>query len=148
MTVMTAGIVLAPNVAVINVGLTPPGTILGTPVLVATNPAVPTNMATSQGAPWTTGKVVISQPNAIGAPEKFTLSGRDDRTAGGGGSIQLVSGALSKRTASMSNANRGWIRLELSPIAGVPSMSWVGLAATAGLMMLAAGYMMRKRILA
>ena len=105
-------------------------------------------MATSQGGPWTTGKLVISQPIAGGGGEFWTLSGKDERDADGNGSIQLVSGSLSKRTASMSNANRGWVQLDLQSVTSVPSMSWMGLTATAGLMLLVAGYMMRRRIFA
>jgi hypothetical protein len=144
-TVMTAGKALAPNVAFVPaMGAVPLGTIIGTPVLVGTG-AVPTNMSTSQPGPWTTGKVVISMP-PVG--EKFTLSGADLRTPGGGGTIQLVSGALSARAASGPNANRGWVRLELEPVFGVPSMSRLGLAATAGLLLLTAGYALRRRIFA
>ncbi len=109
---------------------------------------LPSNMASSQGGPWTTGQIIISQPLANNGGEKFTLTGKDMRTAGGGGTIQLVGGAVSDRAFTNENANRGWIRLELAPVAGVPSMSIPGLAATAGLLVLTAGYMLRRRIFA
>ena len=86
-----------------------------------------------------------------------TVKGGDylvDQQAAGGdaridgkGTISLVSGAISNRQVSGPNANRGWIRLNLmrSPEPGVPALSPVALAATAGLMLLAAGYAMRRR---
>lgn len=66
-----------------------------------------TNMATSFGGPWTTGMISLSQPSAKGAPEVFVLTGKDTRV-GGVGTIQFVTGALSTRTLSGPNANRGW----------------------------------------
>jgi hypothetical protein len=153
-----------PNVAIAKIGgTTPPGTPplgsflpgLAPPVITkpyplpaALNTLIPANNnATSRPGPWTTGKIVIQNASATPA-ETFTLSGKDARTAGGGGSIQMVSGSVSSRAATGPNANRGWIRLELSPVAGVPSMSVLGLATTAGLMLLTAGYVMRRRIFA
>jgi len=143
-TVNTPGGVVAPNnIAIVKLGLTPLGTVL-IAVPAANNPGIPTNKATSQPGPWTTGKVVISQPAALGALEKFTLSGKDSRTVGGAGAIQLVSGALSARTASGPNGNRAWVTLFLTDPSGVPSMSPAGLAAMAGLILLAGGYASRR----
>jgi hypothetical protein len=128
-------------------GIAPPALTKPYAVRVAAAP-LPSNMASSQGGPWTTGQIIISQPLANNGGEKFTLTGKDLRTAGGGGTIQLVGGAVSDRAFTNENANRGWIRLELAPVAGVPSMSIPGLAATAGLLVLTAGYMLRRRIFA
>lgn len=91
-----------------------------------------TNMATSYGYPWTVGTIALSAPLAKGAPEVFTITGMDSRTAGGAGTIQLVSGSLSQRVTSGPNANRGWVRLDL--IAGqlVPAMSGTGIAVLTG----------------
>lgn len=160
-TVMTAGgFGTPPNIVAQKLGAAPThvsGTLLpgiAAPALtkpfavrVASAP-LPSNMASSQAGPWTTGQIIISNPLANNGGEKFTITGKDMRTAGGGGTIQLVSGSVSDRAFTNENANRGWIRLQLTPIAGVPSMSWVGLTATAGLMLLTAGYMMRRRIFA
>jgi hypothetical protein len=88
-----------------------------------------TNMASSTGFPWTTGKVTVSAPLAAGVGEKFTITGMDGRV-NGVGTIQLVTGTLSRRTASGPNANRAWLRLN------VPEPS-ATLAAGAGLAMLA-----------
>jgi hypothetical protein len=115
-TVMTPGaVVTPPNVVALKMGATPLGTILAA-LKVATVP-LPTNMATSQPGPWTTGQIIISHPGAPGGAQNFTLSGKDMRTAGGGGAIHLVSGSLSTRVVSGASANRGWIRLNMKPAA-------------------------------
>jgi hypothetical protein len=109
-----------------------------------------TNMASSSGFPWTTGMLTIKATAAGGAGESWKITGRDNRNAKGVGAIKMVSGALSQRTVTGDNANRGWVRLNLmrSPEPGVPALSPVALAATAGLMLLAAGYAMRRRLFA
>jgi hypothetical protein len=146
-TVMTPGVVITGlNIAVVKMGTNPLGTI--TAAALAASTPLPTNMATSQPGPWTTGKIIISNPAAGGAGEKFTLSGKDSRTALGGGVIQMVSGALSARPTSGANANRGWVQLELAKLTSVPSMSPLGLAAMVGLLLLAFGYATRRRIFA
>jgi hypothetical protein len=165
MTVMTPGVpITGANVAAMKLGTAPLGTLVpglvtlhataGTatamvpaPFLIAMG-AVPTNMASSQPGPWTTGQVIISAPMAAGMGEKFTLEGNDMRTQSGAGTIQLVAGSLSTRMASGFNANRGWLRLVLTGIAPVPSMSPVGLTAMVALMLLGFGYAMRRRIFA
>jgi hypothetical protein len=115
------------NVYAVKAGAFPKGTIIGTPAPLITTPAVPTNMAMSDGFFWTTGMIDL-QAAALGAPEHFFLSGVDNRTAGGQGVIQMVSGSVSTRPASGPNANRGWVRLELSLGEKVPSISEMGLA--------------------
>jgi hypothetical protein len=149
MTVATPGAaVIGKNLAVMKMGAVPLGTVLAK-ALGATI-GLPTNMANSQPGPWTSGRIIISNPGAAGGGEKFTLSGKDSRTAGGNGTIQLVAGALSTRAASGKNANRGWTRLILgaAPSAAVPSMSLGGIAATVGLIALGAGYALRRKIFA
>ncbi len=151
MTVMTPGVpftTMALNVAIMKMGAVPLGTVLAKAL--AAHAALPTNMANSRPGPWTTGKVIISNPAAAGMGEKFTLSGKDSRTAMGNGTIQLVGGSVSARAASGANANRGWLRLILgnAPAAAVPSMSTGGIAATVALIVLAFGYTMRRRIFA
>ncbi len=147
-----------PNVALAKLGTSPLGTLLpglAPPVVTkpypfpaATNPLIPpNNNATSRPGPWTTGNIVIT--NAAATPaETFTLSGKDSRTANGAGTIQFVSGALSSRAATGGNANRGWLRLVLTSPQPVPAMSPLGLAAMAGLLLLTAGYVMRRRLFA
>jgi hypothetical protein len=132
-------------------GLTPLGTIVthGSQMLFGTVMiGLPTNMASSAAGPWTTGQVIIANPMAVPATETWTISGKDSRTAGGNGTIQMVSGSLSARPASGPNANRGWVRLTLGPVQDVPSMSPAGIAATIGLIVLAFGFVMRRRLFA
>jgi hypothetical protein len=121
----------------------PKGTVLNAKI-VAGN-AVIDNMATSFGYPWTTGKIVIKAAQPAGAPETFTLTGNDNRTAMGAGTIQLVAGSLSLRVTSMDNANRGWIRLVLDDTtAKVPALSAPMRAAAAAFMLLVFGYALRR----
>ena len=147
MTVMTPGAaVVGKNLVVLKLGLTPLGTVIL--AAKAATAVLPTNMANSQPGPNTTGQVVIANPAALGGPETFTLSGRDLRTAGGNGTIQMVAGSVSSRMASGPNANRGWVRLVLGTFDAdeVPSMSLVGMATTVALILLAFGYTMRRRL--
>jgi len=146
-TIMTPGGALPLNVARVQLGLTPSGTI-NNALLVAFNPVVPTNMASSQAGPWTTGQIIITNTDA--APDEiFTLEGRDLRTAGGAGTIQMVAGSTSDRTATGGNANRGWVRLVLGSLAPLPSMSRSGMAVTAGMiLLLTVGYATRRRLFA
>jgi hypothetical protein len=71
-----------------------------------------TNAATSFGFPWTTGRITISASGALGSQERFTITGKDSRVSGAG-RISLVSGALSVRKLTGTNASRGWLRLNL-----------------------------------
>ncbi|MCH7600791.1 MAG: hypothetical protein IH973_13635, partial [Myxococcales bacterium] len=100
-----------------------------------------TNMAVSTGFPWTVGKIVISAPAAEGAPEVFILTGKDSRTAGGGGTIQMVSGSLSTRLVSGDNANRGWVEFTLLPVGSGSAMGPIGIGIAASLM----GYALYRR---
>ena len=101
---------LAPSVAF-------PGALGGT--IVAVGPVVKatgfTNKATSWGGPWTTGNLtVLAQNTANGMTEVFALMGSDMiNGANGTRLISLVTGAVSQRTASKPNANRGWLTLYL-----------------------------------
>ena len=104
------------------------------------------NAATGAGAPWTTGMVTVSMSQALGSTEIFTLTGSDNRTAGGAGTISLVAAALSQRATSGPNANRGWMNMTVGNALGaLPTISGPGIAALVGLMSLAGGYAMRQR---
>ena len=68
-------------------------------------------------------------------------------------SISLVSGAMSDRAVSGPNANRGWMNLCVGAPNGidcpqftVPTMGTHGLVALMGLIALAGGYMLRRRL--
>ena len=125
-------------------GTVPLGTILPpAPVFAATAP-LPTNAAVSAPAPWTTGRVVIKN-TAAAPPETFTLTGMDSRSVGGLGTIQMVAGSVSTRLTTGPNSNRGWVRLVLGPhTTATPAMSPAMLALGAGMMVLAAGYVVRR----
>jgi len=105
------------------------------------NPQGPgaSNVATTYGAPWTGGQLVVSVTANFGADvEKFTMTGIDTRTADGAGTLSLVTGTVSDRASSGPNANRGWLNMTigrynqllpaLSPQAGVAVMGLLGLA--------------------
>jgi len=106
------------------------------------------NAATSYGGPWTTGRLTISQTQAIGSPEIFVISGFDNRTATNHvGSISLVAGAVSDRTLSGPNANRGWINWVVKqPFGLVPALTTPGLAAAIGLLALVGAYFVHRRM--
>lgn len=144
-TVNTPGIALAPNVAAGAFGASPSGQPLAMPALVATNTLLPTNAATSQGAPWTTGRIVAKNGRPSPDNETFTLTGNDGRTALGGGTIQMVSGAVSARVATKENANRGWVQLNLNPVGVTPALGPVAQLALGGLVLLAGGYVARRK---
>lgn len=107
----------------------------------------PTNAAKSVGGPWTTGRITISQTAALGTTEAWTVTGSDNRV-GGVGTISLVSGALSTRTLSGPNANRGWLHLNIPASAGaVPGLSSWGVAIVA-LVTLGSAVLMGRRLFA
>jgi len=145
----------APDVVAVKLGTTPlgtlsPGTFGGMPFpFFIASAGIGVNDATSTGGPFTTGKLIISNPAASPA-EKFTIQGKDTRSAGGNGTINMVAGSLSTRALSGANANRGWVSLTLGDLdqSEVPSMSLFGLATTVALILLAFGYSMRRRIFA
>lgn len=100
-----------------------------------------TNMAVSEGFPWTTGMITLSAPAAKGGAEVWMITGKDTRTAGGGGTIQMVSGSLSTRVLTGDNANRGWVQLTLLPTGTASAMGPIGIAMAASLM----GYLLYRR---
>ena len=86
------------------------------------------NPATSYGAPWTTGMLSLLNTAVLGTPENFMLTGSDARV-GGIGTISLVSGAMSDRTLSGPNANRGWLNLTVGET--TPALGTWGIGALA-----------------
>jgi hypothetical protein len=68
------------------------------------------NKLATAGFPWTTGRIIVSAPEALGDSERFTITGMDSRMDGIG-TISLVSGALGNRALTGPNGNRGWLRL-------------------------------------
>jgi IPTL-CTERM motif len=108
-------------------------------------PGIP-NPATSVGGPWTTGMLTVSvTQNAGSTNEVFVLSGSDARV-NGLGSISLVSGAISNRTLTAPNANRGWLNITVGQQA--PTLGTWGIAALALLLAGAATMKIRKSAVA
>jgi hypothetical protein len=103
-------------------------------------------MATSAGFPFTVGKLVIQAGAALGQPETFTITGADNRTAGGAGTIQLVAASLSDRVLSGPNANRGWVQLDLITDLAVPTMGeWARVATIVLMAALTVGFFVVRR---
>jgi hypothetical protein len=105
------------------VRVTPPGTGQG-------------NQATSTtwGGPMTTGKVVVQAltPGGVNPISTWTNTGNDQRTAGGQGMVNLVSGSLSVRTSSnvsVAGSERTMLTLKLPE----PSMALGLIAGVAAL---------------
>lgn len=114
-------------------------------------------MTTNYGFPHTTGTIIGQQTLAPPPPtgpgdDFFTLMGYDDRGPNGGGNIATVAGGISFRTAPTATPpvtnrpyvsfHKVWLKLQ-SP---VPTMSPAGFAVAAGLMLLAVGYGLRRRL--
>lgn len=125
------------GIAVGQFGTAPLGTVINANVTIPgpVNNGL-TNMALSDGFPFTTGKITVSASLANGGAEVFVISGDDTRTAGGAGTIQMVAGALSARPLSGPNANRGWVRLVLVKLPPVPTMSPLAIGIAIVLLML------------
>jgi hypothetical protein len=105
------------------------------------------NPATSFGGPWTTGMITLSvTANAGLTPEIFILTGYDNRV-NGIGNISLVAGSISDRGLSGPNANRGWLNLKVRGQPNLPTVGAHGLVALMGLLALAGGYALRRRVL-
>jgi len=102
------------------------------------------------GFPWTTGKVYLSVTYAGSYMSTFvTLTGSDARTPLGAGNITLVAGGIANGLHSgpvLAYMMFDYVQLQLTPIAPqVPSLSPTGVATGAALMVLAVGYVLRRR---
>jgi hypothetical protein len=157
----TPGGTPTPNVGRIFMSVDPLGAI--TVVVGPTNTTAPKsglpNAATSFGGPWTTGRLKVSVTQAIppNPLEIFTITGSDARGADGKGTISLVSGAMANREVTGPNSNRGWLNFCVgAPIGAtgpdgcsqftVPTLRSHGLVALMGLLALAGGYLLRRRL--
>ncbi|MDG2049119.1 MAG: hypothetical protein P8M78_03050 [Myxococcota bacterium] len=101
------------------------------------------NVEASWGFPYTTGIVSVKASDALGSAEQFILSGSDNRVDGIG-SISMVSGGLSDRTLSGSNANRAWLNWTIPGGTPAPSISNGGLVLLSALMLGATLWMLRR----
>ena len=100
------------------------------------------------GFPWTTGAVSVMNvelgPFLSAQTETLTGNGSDNRNAQGNGTITLVAGATSNRVLS----GLDFTALEVVTMefaSDTPSMGPAGLATTALLLSLTAGFALRRR---
>lgn len=86
---------------------------------------VPTGMSLGYGGPFTTGMLNANKPDAAGAPQFYTLSGSDARTAGGEGNLVMVSGAIvgNQVGGGQGRAERGVLTLNFSNAVNLPEPS-------------------------
>jgi hypothetical protein len=126
---------------------------MGVPPGVITMPGPIVNMGPAElnvttGFPWTTGRVQVTNPTAttIAPPSgtMLTLTGFDSRGMGGG-HIVMVSGNATKRTAA-NNTFMSLDVLDLTLDPAVPAMSTGAFATAAALVVLGAGYFLRRRL--
>jgi hypothetical protein len=101
------------------------------------------------GMPWTTGTVLAQNlpgPNpALDPATTLTAMGTDQRTALGAGRITMVAGATTERKPSGNHFSA----LEVLNLhfrgTDAPLLSWPAIVALSALMMIAGGYMARRR---
>jgi hypothetical protein len=101
------------------------------------------------GFPWTTGKVYLSVTYFMSTYSFVTLTGSRNVTPQGAGNITLVAGGIANGLHSgqaLAYMMFDYVQLQLTPIAPqVPSLSPTGVATGAALMVLAVGYVLRRR---
>ena len=115
--------------------------LVGTGVLKQGSPGITTNT----GFPFSVATVLAQQTQSV-PPDLFTVTGYDARNASGYGKIVLVAGGMALRTNTAGQQVGGSVdTISLTISKKTPSMSAGGFAAAAVLMVLAAGYAMRRR---
>jgi hypothetical protein len=99
------------------------------------------------GFPWTTGHVYVKVTIGVVGTTTFSVSGSDNRTPLGAGNITMESGGLLHRIVQgRVMAYNDTIKMKMTfPVNPLPSMLPGGIAAAAGLMVLAVGYAVRRR---
>jgi hypothetical protein len=101
---------------------------------------------TRYGFGQTTGTVIAQQSQGTGGQDFFTVMGSDARTPLGAGNLSLVAGGLSFRnTQTQRSPSASFQKVSLTLGAPIPSLSPEGLAAAAALVLLAAGWALRRR---
>ena len=127
----TAGATGAPTMTLFNVPL-----------------SLPADNNRNWGFPWSTGTVTVNHTGltAMGGNDSETISamGYDNRTPAGNGRIVMVSGGVSHRVGSARNFGAlDIVRLDFT--SQVPALSPLSIGAVVTLMLLAGGYMARRR---
>ena len=110
--------------------------------------SLPADNNRNWGFPWTTGTVTVQHTGVtgMGGADTETLSamGYDNRTPAGNGRIVMVSGGISHRSGSARNFSAlDIVRLDFQ--SQVPALSPLSIGAVVTLMLLAGGYMARRR---
>jgi hypothetical protein len=96
------------------------------------------------GFPWTTGNVYVKVTIGVTGTTTFSKTGSDARTPEGAGNITLQAGGLFQRIVQgRTMAYSAWVKMRM--VEPTPSMTPVGVAAGALLMVLAVGYALRRR---
>jgi hypothetical protein len=109
--------------------------------------SAPGSMNEDWGMPWTTGTVLVQ--NIAGNPgdgaTTFSVHGSDSRSGAGAGQITMVAGATTERTPSSNHfAALEVVTMTFAP-AATPALSAPAILALVSLMVLAGGYMVRRR---
>ncbi len=128
-----------------------PATPIGCSQVVSSGPATGTGAGDTNvnwGMPWTTGTVTVFKTGtALGQPrtETLTAMGSDSRNAAGAGNITLVAGGVSHRIVVNQNfAALDVVTMTISPYA--PTLSPTGISLLGGLIVISAGYVLRRRL--
>ena len=101
---------------------------------------------TQYGFGQTTGTVIAQQTDGTGGQDFFTVMGSDARTPLGAGNLSLVAGGLSFRnTFAGQTPYASFQKVKLTLGAPIPSLSPAGIAAAVLLVLLAAGWALRRR---
>ena len=102
---------------------------------------------TQYGFANTTGTVIAQQTTGSDGQDFFTVMGSDTRTPLGAGNISVVAGGLlSQNTRAGAETAASFQKLTLTLAPPIPSLSPAGLAAAAALVLLAAGYALRRKL--
>ncbi len=99
------------------------------------------------GMPWITGTVYLKNLGSTGpdSTTTFSVMGSDSRTGAGAGTITMVAGATSQRIPSSNHfASLEVVTMTFAPTA-TPALSAPAILALVSLMVLAGGYMVRRR---
>ena len=101
------------------------------------------------GFPWTTGQVkvqVLGGVTSMNAPTTITMTGSDNRTANGRGTITMVAGGLSHRlTSGLTFGNLDMVSLDIASGQLTPALSPMGFVTLGSMLVLGGGYVLRRR---
>lgn len=130
------------------------GAVINPTTGLITQPGVQTGTGTADinvntGFPWTTGQVIASEPGGVTSmdiSERITMTGSDNRTANGRGTLSLVAGGISHRlTSGQTFISVDKVTFDIASGQLTPALSPTGVAAIASLLLIGGGYALRKR---